>query len=301
MYRTTLNRSPDSQAPPAPQVFDSPATVGSANNWANAVSRTAGDFTGSGGADMVLRYANGTVMRYGRKSDGSFDAGQQLVSGSNGWYDAARVTAGYFNGDGLADLLLRGVDGSVTVYQGTGGGGFAAGSQITDGRAWSTYLHQPTFSWKAVEDITAGDFTKDGKADVVLHWINQYDSKTPGGGQTELLASTGNTPQLFGAPSVLKWASPGRWTNNTDTLVADVDEDGKAHLITRQNRGATIYYLGSGNGGFGAGQEIGGTGSSSRRTSSDRAGRRDGAHPLGDRRGPVRQPLGRDHVSFTVA
>ncbi|WP_245985128.1 FG-GAP repeat domain-containing protein [Streptomyces tateyamensis] len=63
---------------------------------------------------------------------------------------------------------------------------------------------------------------------------------------------------MFGAPGVLKHASPGVWTNTTDVLAADVDNDGKTDLITRQSPGATILSHGSGNGQFGPGQELGG-------------------------------------------
>ncbi|MDH6575725.1 FG-GAP-like repeat-containing protein [Kitasatospora sp. MAP5-34] len=381
MYRATLNWNPNTQAPSAPQVFNNPATIGTGNDWANAVDRTAGDFTGSGTADMVLRYADGSVMRYPGLGDGTFGTGQQLVSRANGWYDAAGVTAGYFNGDGhndhkadllvrwnngrvylypndgtgklggsvpllppgswpstldttsslkaldvttgnvfggpnsdvvirwsdgsitasqvsraadgsysvgtpstlerpgfampntvvdlttgdfngdgIADLLLRGADGSITFYLGIPGGIYQSqGTQVTDGRNWSGFAHQSTFSWKAVEDITAGDFNRDGKDDVVLHWMSQYDDKAPGAGQTEFLPSTpGTAPVLFGAPSVLKSASPGVWTNTADVLAADVNKDGKTDLITRQSPGATVLKYGSGNGQFGSGQELGG-------------------------------------------
>ena len=385
-WRTATSPTP---APTAPAVFTDPSVIGAGDPWGNAVDYTAGNFSGSGKADMVVRYADGTVMLYPGEGGGKFGTGQQLKPTTQGWYDAASMTAGDLDGDGAddgrADLLVRWNVGSVFLYPNDGAGGLggsipllpagswsdavsvgvghvlgstdtavndavvlsdtrataysaptsavwaypidrsasgtytaptkvqldlggatslsgivdmtvgdftgighaeillrhvdgtlslygdnaqsdftAAPVTVVDGRSWSKLTDAPTPSWQAVENIVPGDFDGTGKDGVVLQWMNEHDSLEPGQGQTEYLSSTGTAPgTLFNTPVQITSGLIERWTADADFLAATTTSSGDTDLITRvegtpavghnsASPGNTDLYIGRGTGTFGA-------------------------------------------------
>lgn len=145
MYQATLDwyaAGDPTPAPSAPVVFANPSVLDT-DQWGNAVDYTAGNFTGTGKADMVVRYADGTVMLYPPGSTtGTFGAGQQLKPTTQGWYDAASMTAGDFDGDGAndgrSDLLVRWNRGSVFLYPNNGAGGLGGSVSLLPVDSWSS-------------------------------------------------------------------------------------------------------------------------------------------------------------------
>ncbi len=226
MYRGAFSWKPDTQAPAAPVVTTAGAQLARTNDWLNAVDHTAGDFTGDGRSDLVLRDATGTVALYSGSGAGTFGAGVQLVSAAQGWWDAKSMTAGDFTGDGKADLLVRWAAGSVFLYPGNGTGGLGGSVPVV-----------PAGGWTNAVDVTAGDFTGDGRADVVIRWTD---------GRVTLHPVTGAS--VFGTPVELRPA--GDWTDATDVTAGDFNNDNKADLLVRWTAGSLFLYPGNGTGGL---------------------------------------------------
>ena len=123
-----------------------------------------GDFDGDNKSDILLRNSNGTL------GDWSMN-GSTIDSAQDVSFDGATVTlpsswsivgVGDFNGDGLADLLLRNTSGSLAEWMMNGSQIESAQTVTYQGAAVSLGS-----SWALAE---VGDFTGDGKAD--LMWRN---------------------------------------------------------------------------------------------------------------------------------
>jgi hypothetical protein len=123
-----------------------------------------GDFNGDNKSDVLLRNTNGTLGEW-------FMSGSTIDSAQGISFDGAPVTlpsswsivgVGDFNGDGMADILLRNTNGSLGEWM-------MNGSQIESAEA-------VTFQGTAVSLNSSwtlaaiGDFNSDGKADLV--WEN---------------------------------------------------------------------------------------------------------------------------------
>ncbi len=133
------------------QPVGSPITVG---NYPDAV--TAGDFNGDGQQDLAVGNfnSNSVTILLGIGGGGfSVAAGSPITVATGPIF----ITAGNFNGDGAADLIVVSLDAeNMTILLGTGGGGFsqAAGSPIGLGFRASA--------------VTLGDFNDDGKQDLAV-------------------------------------------------------------------------------------------------------------------------------------
>lgn len=131
-----------------------------------------GDFNGDGKNDLIARKPDGTLWFYagtGRVDVTSNGYLPPQKIGNFGW-DAfsTLIGVGDFNGDGKADLLARGKDGSLWLYRGTGrvdasNSGYLPGIKIG------------AFGWEGFDQLIAGgDVNSDGKSDLL--------GRTPGGG-----------------------------------------------------------------------------------------------------------------------
>jgi len=141
---------------------------------------------------------------------------------------------GDFTGDAKADLLAITSSGALTLYRGNGLGGFTgAGAQI--GTGWNAF----------VKVLSPGDFTGDGKADLLS--IN-------GGGDLFLYRGNG-VGGFTGAGAKIGHG----WGGFTKVFSrGDFTGDAKADLLAINSSGALLLYRGNGVGGFtGAGAEIG--------------------------------------------
>ncbi|MYV99798.1 FG-GAP-like repeat-containing protein [Streptomyces sp. SID3343] len=214
-----------------PTGFGSPSRVepAGAGGLLDAVDLTAADFTGDGVDDVVLRWNAGSVYLYPGDGLGGLAAAVPLVGGAPGWQDARSITAGDFTGDGRADLLVRWTAGSVYVYPGDGHGGIGGSIPVL-----------PAGSWGGAVDVTAGDFTGDGRADVVVRWDT---------GRVTLHRAVGAPG--FAAPVELRPAGAGGWGDAVDVTASDFDHDGRADLLVRWTAGSVYLYPGDGQGGIG--------------------------------------------------
>ncbi|MEU4568112.1 polymorphic toxin-type HINT domain-containing protein [Micromonospora sp. NPDC023956] len=161
-----------------------------------------------------------------RRFDGAAGAAAQGTWLADfGGFDQA-FTGGDVSGDGKTDLLARRrSDGALWVFRGNGTGGFDAGTQALTG--WNMYDSL----------LSPGDFTSDGKSDVI--------ARKPDG---TLWLHTGNGTGGFTATGVLV----GSGWDTFDKLfsVGDFSANGVGDVIARTPEGDLYLYSGNGSGGW---------------------------------------------------
>ncbi|GGR38960.1 hypothetical protein GCM10010497_47490 [Streptomyces cinereoruber] len=190
-------------------------------NWAGAVFTHLSTLNPDGSSDLAQIYQNGLYV-------------DNAYIGS-GWsaYNAL-VGPGDLSGDGRGDLLARDKAGVLYLYKGNGWGtGFA--TRIKVGTGWGAY--------NAL--VGAGDYTGDGRADIV--------ARTPGG-DLYLYAGTGSATTPFKGRAKI-----GAGWNTYTKLVApgDLNADGKGDLLGVASNGDLYSYLNTTPGKFTARSRIG--------------------------------------------
>ncbi|MFF4225410.1 FG-GAP-like repeat-containing protein [Streptomyces abikoensis] len=135
-------------------VFDRPIQLSDGWNFSQTV---AGDFTGDGKADLIIKDSTNALFVLEGKGDGKFISARKL---GDGWRYSQTVAAD-FTGDGIADLLVR------DDRKDEQGKDVAYVRFLKVGK--SADLSRPvdrSDGWNFVQTL-AGDFTGDGKADLV--------------------------------------------------------------------------------------------------------------------------------------
>ena len=101
------------------------------DRWKGAVQLTAGEFTGNNTSDLAVRWDNATFSTFPDVNAGGFN-GEFLVSPPNtSWNNATVVAAGAFAANGRPnDMLVRWVDGEVSLYPGVDWGGLHTEVQL---------------------------------------------------------------------------------------------------------------------------------------------------------------------------
>ncbi len=144
----------------SPAVLDRRVEIGR-GGW-NGVGRVAaGDFTGDGRTDLAaVETSTGKLFLYvntGRSGTAIFDGRTEI--GLSSWNTMSKITAGDFTGDGRTDLAaVQESTGKLLLYVNTG----RTGLQIFSG---NTEIGRS--GWNAMGRIIGGDFTGDGRADLV--------------------------------------------------------------------------------------------------------------------------------------
>lgn len=154
-------------------------------NWKTRTRIIApGDVTGDYLPDLVSVDSAGVLWIYPGKGNGTFSSPSRV---GGGWsqYNAL-VGHGDFNGDGKADLLARNKStGVVYLYKGAGKSGTGAFAARVKVRTWGSY--------NAFDAV--GDFTGDGKADLLIRNASNTLYLYPGTGKA--------TSEIFGTPKSL--------------------------------------------------------------------------------------------------
>jgi hypothetical protein len=199
-------------------------------DWAtrNPVRALAGDFNGDGRSDVALLGGPGccTIPVALANADGSFHAiARDLEDFANAaTLPGAQPVVGDFNGDGLSDIALVGIDGWSTIPV-----AFSRG----DGTFWMTNSPFPLASIRGTAVV--GDFNGDGCSDIVI-MPSPGSAKTPFGGIPVAYCAGNGT---FTVPTVNSrvGAIPADrsdfigWAQSPSTVVAgDFDGDGADDL-----------------------------------------------------------------------
>ncbi|MFE0193674.1 FG-GAP-like repeat-containing protein [Streptomyces sp. NPDC058989] len=130
--------------------------------WGTVKQLTAGDYDGDGIADLMAVWTDGTLHRYEGKGDGQLAPQVKVNTGGNTWGTVKLLPGGDFNGDGIADLMAVWSDGTLHYYPGDGTGQVGKQAPVpVGGNTWGT-----------VRQLTAGDYTGDGIADLLAIWTD---------------------------------------------------------------------------------------------------------------------------------
>ncbi|KOU38129.1 FG-GAP-like repeat-containing protein [Streptomyces sp. WM6378] len=195
--------------------------------WVQQTSfRTQDDFTGDGIADLAAIWNDGTMHLYpGDKAKGLAGTQTQQLGG-NAWKTMKQLAKGDFTNDGVADIMAIWFDGTMHLYKGDGKGGVTGAVTVTAGGN----------TWGTTKQMTAGDFTGDGIADLMTIWSNGTMHLYPGKGDGQLeeqrtITVGGNT-----------------WDTVRLLPGGDFDGDGIADLMAVWSDGTLHYYAGNGEG-----------------------------------------------------
>ncbi|MFE9405202.1 FG-GAP-like repeat-containing protein [Streptomyces sp. NPDC006530] len=186
------------------------------------------DFNSDARADIAAEWGDGTLHLYTGDSGGRLVAGPRMWD--EAWGDLLLMTTGDFNGDGNADLVGEWSDGTLHLYPGNGQGGLdGTHPQLSGGNTWGS-----------VKQLTVGDFSGDGRTDLVAIW---------GDGSLHLYSNNG-TGGINAAASM--W--PGNdWGTMKLLAAGDYNGDSFADILAEWGDGTLHLYPGDGRGGLAAG------------------------------------------------
>lgn len=188
------------------------------------------DFSGDTHADVLARRGDGTLWLYAGNGAGGFRSGVRIGTGWHGF--AELLSPGDFTGDSFPDVLARKPDGTLWLYAGNGRGGWAAsGRQI--GHGWQVFT----------ELVSPGDFTGDGRADVLARKSD---------GTLWLYAGNGRGGWAAGGVK-----AGGGWRVFTHALPGgDRNGDGAADVLGLRADGTLEMFAGNGRGGWLSGGQV---------------------------------------------
>ncbi|MFJ6602209.1 trypsin-like serine peptidase [Streptomyces lydicus] len=133
--------------------------------WEQAAVITAGDFTGDGNYDLLVRWTDGRLTLYRDVSEKTKLSDKVDLKGPNGtWTHASTMAAGRFGGGNTRsdDLLVTWTNGEVTLYTNVDGKGLHAEKQL---------VKPSDTTWPHARDVSAGDFRpQTGDQDVFVRW-----------------------------------------------------------------------------------------------------------------------------------
>ncbi|MET4782129.1 GH25 family lysozyme [Glaciihabitans sp. UYNi722] len=226
-----LKLLPGSTAPKA--AYNPGQVVGSGWNVFRAVIG-AGDINGDKKPDLIGVGTDGSLVFYqGNGSAGgvnlSYRPGLRIGSGWQAF--TAVIDAGDFDGNGTRDLIGIRNDDTMWFYEGTGvispsgTGAYKPGVQIG------------ASEWAGMRSLIAGDFTLDGRADVLATRID--GSLSLGGGVRRTVAdSPWFAPQVSIASSA--WGA-----QSTLVSAGDANSDGVTDYVARRPDGSLFFYQGT--------------------------------------------------------
>ncbi|MEV6011643.1 N-acetylmuramoyl-L-alanine amidase [Streptomyces sp. NPDC051976] len=174
--------------------------------------------------DMVARDTSGSLWYY--KGSGKPSAPfQARVKVGGGWQIYNNLSGVRdVTGDGKPDLIARDASGVLWLYQGTGSTTAPFAARLRIGGGWQGYNTL----------VSLGDFTGDGKADLMARDTS---------GALYLYSGTGSATAPF-APRVK--IGTGWQIYNSIVGVSDLSGDGKGDLVARDTSGKLWVYKGTG-------------------------------------------------------
>lgn len=183
---------------------------------------TPGDWNKDGKNDLIGWATNGYLYLYlGNGTGGFIGGGTQIGSG---WTFRTILTPGDFNGDGNVDLIAVTTAGALVLYPGNGAMGFT-GNYPQIGTGWQGYSFV----------VAAGDFTGDGKPDV-LGALPDGTLKAHAGTGTGGVAATGAVIGT-GWAGIKSIIGPGNFSGPGQADLLAVTTPGQLNLFTGDSPG----------------------------------------------------------------
>ncbi|WP_299531476.1 VCBS repeat-containing protein [uncultured Streptomyces sp.] len=230
----------------------------------------ADDLTGDGLADLVTRNASGLYVYPGNGSSTGYPFKDRIQIGGAGWNQYNQLVGGTdYNGNGTADLLVRGFDGTLYYYDGKGTGTFLDRSKISGGWGVVTLFAsggtQPSFGKSGVFARTANgtlyyyEGTGTGKLEakylIGTGWTRSevrlsHVVSLRGTGDSDLIQHSVYNGHLYNSASYAADdtdLAAGSKSYNLIVGPGDLNGDGKSDLIARSST-ALYYYAGNGDG-----------------------------------------------------
>ncbi|UXY29568.1 FG-GAP-like repeat-containing protein [Streptomyces sp. HUAS TT20] len=226
----TVKRPDPYKQPPLPY------SMGSGKTWQHASLMASGDFNGKGHSDMIVVWSDGETTLYSSDGNGHFTGERQLLAKNSLWKNAKTITAGDFTGSNQFDLLVRWVDGEVTLYGDVG----------TKGLNWSgTQMIKPNDLWKNATQIAAGRFNASKYVtDLIVRWVDG-----------EVTLYTGVGAGTFGNEHKLKDKND-TWRHATLLTSGEYSGSAKWDLMVQWSDGELDNYVNTTTSGLGTEQRI---------------------------------------------
>ncbi|UQA94476.1 FG-GAP-like repeat-containing protein [Streptomyces halobius] len=198
------------------------------NSWKTIKQVAKGDFTNDGIADLMAVWGDGTLHLYKGDGKGKFSKEITVTQGGSTWGTVKQLTAGDYDGDGIADLMAVWTDGALHLYKGKGNGQINSQVKVnTGGDTWGT-----------VKLLPGGDFNGDGIADLMAVWYDGTLHYYPGDG-------TGQVGKQVPVP-----VGGSTWGTVRQLTAGDFNGDGIADLMAIWTDGTLHLYKGDGKGGI---------------------------------------------------
>ena len=125
--------------------------------WTKASAVIAGGFGGNGKTPtaLVVTWTDGHVSEFPDITSHSMTGEVQLIAANKTWTRMRDITTGDLAGDSGSDLVVRRLDGTLTLYPDVDRSG--THQEIT--------LLSPNTAWTTLTDMTVGNFTGNGRPD----------------------------------------------------------------------------------------------------------------------------------------
>lgn len=205
-----------------------PDRFAAGTGWNVADKILAGDVTGDGHADLLVRdpsSANGTLLVYPGDGSGTSNpwTGSPIWSGT-GWNLAQMLMLGDVTGDGRPEVVARDGNGAILVYPHNGS---------TSTNFWTSIVNGSPSGWNASDQLSMADVTADGHPDLIARdtsgklWIHPWQSSTTG----RMWSATTRIPAGEG------------FTYALEVVTGDIDGDGTPELVARVARSGDLWLL----------------------------------------------------------
>ncbi|WP_405886458.1 trypsin-like serine protease (plasmid) [Streptomyces sp. NBC_01384] len=194
--------------------------------WTHAETITGGDFAGGPLYDLMVRWSDGEVTLYPDVSTAGLGSEVQMAPPGSQWKDAMQISAGQFhNGGYVTDLVVRWVDGELSLYTYVGAGTFGTEHQLL----------APNSTWRDATLVTGANLAGQPNWDIFVRWVD---------GELDTYVAT--SAAGLGAEYRMRDAN-SLWTHDLVMTAGNyIGDSYNDDLIVRWSDGETTLYAGSG-------------------------------------------------------